>query len=236
MLGPQARRGIWGIVMQPDLPYRNRAEAGRLLAAALTRYRSKTDVVVLGLTRGGVPVAAEVASALAAPLDVVVVRKIGVPFQPELAMGAIAGDETQVLDRGLIHSIGLPNDEVKRVIARERAELERREQLYRAARPPLSLTGRTAILVDDGLATGSTMLAAVQFARKRQARRIVLAVPVASVEAIEKLREKVNDCVCLATPDPFFSVGDWYCNFLPTEDGEVLKLLEASGAPAAAGA
>lgn len=224
--------------MQPDLPYRNRAEAGRLLAGALAHYRSKPDVVVLGLTRGGVPVAAEVASALAAALDVIVVRKIGVPFQPELAMGAIAPDETQVLDSGLIHSIGLPNDEVDRVIARERAELERRERLYRAGRPPLSLNGRTAILVDDGLATGSTMLAAVQFARKRQAKRIVLAVPVASVEAVEKLQEKVDECVCLATPDPFFSVGDWYWNFLPTGDGEVMKLLEANakrpGAPAAA--
>jgi putative phosphoribosyl transferase len=224
--------------MKPDLPYRSRAEAGRLLAAALTHYRSKSDVVVLGLTRGGVPVAAEVANDLAAPLDVVVVRKIGVPFQPELAMGAIAGDDTQVLDSGLIRSLGLPTDEVQRVIARERAELERRERLYRAGLPPLRLSGRTAILVDDGLATGSTMLAAVQFARKRQAKRIVLAVPIGSVQAVENLREKVEECVCLATPDPFFSVGDWYCNFLPTGDGEVLKLLEASakrgGAPAAA--
>lgn len=224
--------------MQPDLPYRNRAEAGRRLAAALTQYRSQPEVVVLGLTRGGVPVAAEVASALGAPLDVVVVRKIGVPFQPELAMGAIAGDDTQFLDYGLIHSIGLPNDEVNRVIARERAELERRERLYRAGRPPLSLKGRIAILVDDGLATGSTMLAAVQFARKRQAKKIVLAIPVASVESVEKLRNKVDQCVCLETPDPFYSVGDWYGNFLPTEDAEVLKLLEANdkrgGAPAAA--
>jgi putative phosphoribosyl transferase len=224
--------------MQPDLPYRNRAEAGRLLAAALTRYRSKTDVVVLGLARGGVPVAAEVASALGVPLDVVVVRKIGVPLQPELAMGAIAGDETQVLDTRFIRSIGLPNDEVDRLVARERAELQRRERLYRAGRPPLNLNGRTTILVDDGLATGSTMLAAIQFARKRQAKRIVLAVPVASVEAVEKLREKVDECVCLAAPDPFFSVGDWYWNFLPTEDAEILKLLETNaqpgGAPAAA--
>lgn len=224
--------------MQPDLPYRNRAEAGRLLAAALTRYRAKTDVVVLGLTRGGVPVAAAVARALDAPLDVIVVRKIGAPFQPELAMGAIAGEGTQVLDNGLIHSLGLPNDEVNRFIARERVELERREELYRAGRPPLNLNARTTILVDDGLATGSTMLAAIQFARKRQAKRIVLAVPVASVEAIEKLREKVDECVCLATPHPFFAVGDWYWNFLPTEDDEVLKLLEENtkrgGASAAA--
>ena len=184
--------------------------------------------MVLGLTRGGVPVAAEVASALRAPLDVVVVRKLGVPFQPELAMGAIAGDDTQVLDRQLVHALDLTNRDVEAAIARERAELQRRERLYRGGRPALDLTEHTAILVDDGLATGSTMLAAAAFARKRQAKRIVMAVPVASVEALEKLREKVDECICLATPEPFFSVGDWYWNFLATEDAEVLRLLEES--------
>lgn len=212
--------------MPPDLPYRNRSEAGRLLAKELAHYKSKADVVVLGLTRGGVPVAAEVASALHAPLDVVVVRKIGVPFQPELAMGAIAGDGTQVLDTALIHALDLTNQEVEVVITREQAELKRRERLYRGGRPALDLKEHTAILVDDGLATGSTMLAAVAFTRKRLAKRIVMAVPVASVEAGEKLREKVDECVCLAAPEPFFSVGDWYWNFLPTDDAEVLKLLE----------
>ena len=184
--------------------------------------------MVLGLTRGGVPVAAEVASALRAPLDVVVVRKLGVPFQPELAMGAIAGDDTQVLDRQLVHALDLTNRDVEAAIARERAELQRRERLYRGGRPALDLTEHTAILVDDGLATGSTMLAAAAFARKRQAKRIVMAVPVASVEALEQLREKVDECICLATPEPFFSVGDWYWNFLATEDAEVLRLLEES--------
>lgn len=183
---------------------------------------------MLGLTRGGVPVAAEVASALEAPLDVVVVRKLGAPFQPELAMGAIAGDGTEVLDKELIHAFGLLDKDVAAVTTRERAELERREALYRRGRPALDLKERTAILVDDGLATGSTMLAAVAFARKRLAKRIVMAVPVASVEALERLREKVDECVCLATPDPFFSVGEWYWNFLPTADAEVLKLLEES--------
>jgi putative phosphoribosyl transferase len=212
--------------MKSDLRYQNRSEAGQLLARELARYKSKGDVVVLGLTRGGVPVAAEVASALQAPLDVVVVRKLGVPFQPELAMGAIAGDGIQVLDRELIHTIGLADQDIDAVITRERAELERRELLYRGGRPPLDLKEHTAILVDDGLATGSTMLAAVAFTRKRLAKRIVLAVPVASVEALEKLRKHVDECVCLAAPDPFYSVGTWYWNFLPTNDAEVLKLLE----------
>ena len=212
--------------MQPDLPYRNRAEAGRLLAAELAGYKSKAGVVVLGLTRGGVPVAAEVARALQAPLDAVVVRKLGVPFEPELAMGAIAGDNTEVLDQQLIQAMGLTEKDVAVAIRRERAEVERRERLYRGGRPRLDLKDRTAILVDDGLATGSTMLAAVAFARKRQAKRIVMAVPVASVEACEKLREKVDECVCLATPDPFFAVGEWYRTFLPTQDAEVIRLLE----------
>src|SRR5208337_1811330 len=214
--------------MQPNLPYRNRSEAGRLLAEALVHYKSKADVIVLGLTRGGVPVAAEVAKALRAPLDVVVVRKLGVPFQRELAMGAIAGDATQVVDKQLVHALDLTNEDVEAAITRERAEVERRERLYRGGRPALDLKERTAILVDDGLATGSTMLAAVAFARKRLAKRIVMAVPVASVEDVEKLREKVDECICLATPDPFFAVGDWYGNFLPTEDDEVLKLLKES--------
>jgi putative phosphoribosyl transferase len=214
--------------MKPDLPYENRREAGRLLATELAHYKSKPDVVVLGLTRGGVPVAAEVAGALQAPLDVVVVRKLGVPFQPELAMGAIAGDGTQVLDKDLVRMLGITEKDVNAVIAKERAELERRERLYRGGRPALDLQERTAILVDDGLATGSTMLAAVAFARKRLAQRIVMAVPVASIEAVEKLREKVDECVCLATPPAFFAVGLWYSDFLPVNDAEVIKLMEES--------
>jgi predicted phosphoribosyltransferase len=214
--------------MQIDLPYRNRSEAGRLLAEELANYKSKADVVVLGLPRGGVPVAAEVASALHAPLDVVVVRKLGVPFQPELAMGAIAGDDTQLIDKQLVHALDLTDEDVETAVTRERAELQRRERLYRGGRPMLDLKEHTVILVDDGLATGSTMLAAVAFARKRLAKRIVMAVPVASMEALEKLRKKIDECICLATPEPFFSVGNWYWNFLPTKDAEVLKLLEES--------
>lgn len=220
--------------MKTDLPYRNRTQAGRLLAAELTYYKSKPDVVVLGLTRGGVPVAAEVASALQAPLDVIVVRKLGVPFQPELAMGAIAGDGTQVLDKDLVHALGITEKRVDAVVAKEREELERRERLYRGGRPPLDLKERTAILVDDGLATGSTMLAAVAFARRRLAKWIVVAVPVASVDAVDKLRKKVDECVCLATPELFLAVGAWYENFLPVNDAEVMKLLEDSAKRAAA--
>ena len=212
--------------MKPDLPYRNRSEAGRLLAEHLGHYKSKADVVVLGLTRGGVPVAAEVASTLQAPLDVVAVRKLGVPFQPELAMGAIAGECTQVLDWELIHALDLSNRAVDAVTARERLELDRRERLYRGGQPALDLKERTAILVDDGLATGSTMLAAVAFTRKRLAKRIVLAVPVASVQALQKLSEKVDECVCLAAPDSFFAVGMWYRDCLPVNDAEVVRLLK----------
>ena len=212
--------------MELELPYRNRAEAGRLLAQKLAPYKSKPNVLVLGLTRGGVPVAAEVAAALQAPLDVVVVRKIGVPFDSELAMGAIAGDNTLVLDSELVRSLGLAGEDVEAAVARERAEVERREKVYRAGRSQLDLTRHTAILVDDGLATGATMLAAVAFARKRMANRIVMAVPVSSVEAREKLRQEVDECISLATPDPFWAVGEWYWNFLPVEDGEVVKLLK----------
>jgi putative phosphoribosyl transferase len=220
--------------MKPDLPYQNRTQAGRLLAAELAHYKSKPDIVVLGLTRGGVPVAAEVANALQAPLDVIVVRKLGVPFQPELAMGAIAGDGTQVLDKDLVHALGITDKRVDAVVAKEREELERREQLYRGGRPPLDLEERTAILVDDGLATGSTMLAAVAFARRRLAKWVVVAVPVASVDAVDKLREKVDECVCLATPQLFLAVGVWYQNFLPVNDADVMKLLEDNAKRAAA--
>lgn len=215
--------------MKPELPYRNRAEAGRLLADALAGYKSRADVLVLGLTRGGVPVAAEVARALEAPLDVIVVRKLGVPFEPELAMGAIAGDraglEAELLDEELIRSFRITPKEVDAIITKERAQVERRERLYRSGQAPLDLNQRTAILVDDGLATGSTMRAAVAFARKRSARRIVVAVPVAAREALEKVRGLVEECIALATPEPFFAVGEWYWNFLPVGDGDVTRLL-----------
>jgi len=214
--------------MKLDLPYRNRSEAGRFLAEALSHYKTKPDVMVLGLTRGGIPVAAEVALALGVPLDVIVVRKLALPSEPELAIGAIAGDGIQVLDQEFIRVLGLTDAEIVEVAASQRNELNRQEALYHGGRPPLELKERTAVLVDDGLATGSTMLAAVAFARKRAAKRVVIAVPIGSVAALKKLGGKADECVCLAAPDRFYAVGEWYWNFLPVSDDEVVKFLNDS--------
>jgi putative phosphoribosyl transferase len=213
--------------MTPALPYRNRSEAGRLLAVALDHYKCKSDVLVLGLARGGLAVASEVAGALQVPLDVLVVRKLGAPSQPELAIGAIARG-TRVLDERIIHELGISPYEIDVIMRREQAELERRERAYRAGQPPVDLKGRTVILVDDGLATGSTMFAAVRFAREQSPKEIVLAVPVASIEAIERLRAEVDRCVCLATPKWFYAVGAWYLDFPQVTDAQVKAILEAS--------
>jgi predicted phosphoribosyltransferase len=167
----------------------------------------------------------EVARALEAPLDVVVVRKLGVPGQPELAMGAIAGTYFQTLDEELIAALRIPRAEVQAVTANESAELLRREQLYRGGRPPLDVKGRTIVLVDDGLATGSTMFVAVRCVRSQQPCKIVVAIPVGSVQACRRLRKEADDCVCLATPHPFTSVGGWYTDFRQVTDGEVQTLL-----------
>jgi len=214
--------------MKPSLPFEDRSQAGRLLAEELDRYKSSDNVLVLGLARGGLPVAFEVAKALRAPLDVLVVRKLGVPGQPELAMGAIAVDGTRVLDEDIIRGLGISSEAVEAVAQREQKELERREELYRVGRPPLNLHGRTAILVDDGLATGSTMLAAIQFCKQLSPQRIVLAVPVASRTALEKLRPEVDECLCLAAPEFFYAVGLWYQDFPQTTDAVVKSLLEES--------
>ena len=173
--------------MTPVLPYRNRSEAGRLLAAELGRYKSGRDVLVLGLARGGLPVASEVASFLDAPLDVLVVRKLGAPIQPELAIGAITADGTRVLNEEIIRDLSISADSIDLITQREQAEVERRERAYRSGRPPLDLKDHIVILVDDGLATGSTMLAAVRFARQRSPKKVVLAVPVGSIQALEML-------------------------------------------------
>lgn len=214
--------------MTPVLPYRNRSEAGRLLAAELGRYKSGRDVLVLGLARGGLPVASEVANALDAPLDVLVVRKLGAPMQPELAIGALAADGARVLNREIIGELGLSAYSVDLITRREQAEVERRESVYRSGRPPLDLKDRIVILIDDGLATGSTMLAAVRFAKKRSPQKVVLAVPVASIQALEMLRPEVDECVCLATPDWFHAVGAWYRDFQQVTDAEVKTLLDQS--------
>ena len=214
-----------------QLPFADRDEAGRLLAAALSTRMLPGDVVVLALPRGGLPVGLQVAKKLNAPLDVVIVRKLGVPWQPELAMGAIASGSCQTLDRDLIRAMGIPRTEVDAVIDRETAEVERREKLYRQGRPALDLRGRTALLVDDGLATGSTMLVAARCARIVKPKKLLIAVPVGSVQACQRLKEEADECICLATPEPFVAVGQWYADFPQVNDSEVQRILEAGRMP-----
>lgn len=212
------------------LPFEDRAEAGRLLAREIsTRFASTVEngPVVVGLARGGVPVAFEVADRLQTPLEVIIVRKLGVPWQPELAMGAIAKG-TRVLDEPLIGYLGVSESEVEEVVKREEAEMNRREQLYRGGEPAIDLRGRVVILVDDGLATGSTMRAAVRAVRESRPARIVVAVPVGSKEASRRADAEADEVVCLATPDRFFAVGEWYREFEQVGDAEVEKLLRES--------
>jgi predicted phosphoribosyltransferase len=206
-------------------PFRDRAEAGRVLAEQLRRFAGRDDVVVLGLPRGGVPVAYEVARELGAPLDVFLVRKLGVPGHEELALGAIATGGTRVLNRELIEQLGLPPELIEAIEARERQELERRERAYRGDRPPPDLKGRTVILVDDGLATGSTMLAAVHAVRQYDPARVVVAVPVADPEVCASLEQVADEAVCAITPQPMRAVGMWYGDFSQTTDDEVRELL-----------
>jgi putative phosphoribosyl transferase len=211
----------------------DRRSAGRLLAARLEAYTRRSDVVVLGLPRGGIPVAFEVASALNAPLDVFVVRKLGVPFQPELAMGAIASGGVQVLNDEIVAMASITPEMVARAVSIEEHEIARRERLYRDGRPLLALTGKIVILVDDGLATGSTMKAAVEAVKRLQPARVIVAVPVAASESCRSLAQAVDDVICLQTPVPFSAVGLWYEDFSPTTDDEVRELLEqASFGPA----
>ncbi len=203
----------------------DRSDAGRKLAAALSRYAGNTNVHVLGLPRGGVPVAFEVALALRAPLDVFIVRKLGVPSQPELAMGAVATGGVRVLNQEVIAQLGIPPDVVDHVAAVEQIEIERRERSYREGRPAPTLEGRIAILIDDGLATGSTMRAAAAAVRLQRPASTVIAVPVAAATTLEVLRGDADEIVCLATPSQFFAVGQWYRDFAQTSDGEVRNLI-----------
>ncbi len=209
-----------------QLPFRDRAEAGRLLGAELASRNFPKDSIVLALPRGGVPVGFEVARALGLTLDVVVVRKLGVPWQPELAMGAIASSGVRILHEKLIRQQGIPLEEIARVAAREEQEVERRELLYRGNRAPLDLRNRPVILVDDGLATGSTMLAAVKCTKSLQPSAVIVAVPLASRQASAHIRDEADDFVCLATPTPFIAVGEWYEDFHQTSDAEVRELLQ----------
>jgi predicted phosphoribosyltransferase len=208
--------------------FRDRVDAGRQLAEQLTKYAGRSDVIVLGLPRGGIPVAQEVATRLKAPLDVFLVRKLGVPGHPEIAMGAIAAGGIEVLSRDLILDLQIPHALVEQVAVRERLELERRDTLYRSGRRPAVVRDRTVILVDDGLATGSTMHAAILALRQQAPARIVVAVPVGARETCEQLRRLADEVVCVSTPEPFRAVGLWYEQFTQTSDEEVIRLLGAA--------
>ena len=212
--------------------FRNRSEAGKATAALLARYANRGDVLVLALPRGGVPVAAEVAAALHAPLDVFLVRKLGVPGHEELAMGATASGGVLVLNHDVLRSLGLGMDTVDRVAERERLEIERRERAYRGNRPAAPISGRTVILIDDGLATGATMRAAAEAVRAQQPARLIVAVPVAAPPTCEEFRDLVDEVLCAVTPEPFYAVGQWYEDFSQTTDEEVRALLAHAPDPA----
>lgn len=215
--------------------FQDRADAGRRLAEKLTGYAGRADVVVLALPRGGVPVGAEVARALGAPLDVFLVRKLGVPGHEELAMGAIASGGVRVVNETVARQLGIPADVVDAAAEREGQELARREAAYRDGRPAPDVRGKTVILVDDGLATGSTMRAAVAAVRRARPAAVVVAVPVGSAETCADFRGEADVVVCAEEPEPFFAVGTWYDDFSQTTDDEVRELL-AQAAPAATGA
>jgi putative phosphoribosyl transferase len=207
--------------------FRDRAEAGADLAEALRHYQGRSDVVVLGLPRGGVPIAGEVARRLDAPFDVFVVRKLGVPGHEELAMGAIASGGVRFANRDVVESLGIPETVIDAVARLEQVELDRREHLYRGDRAPLSLQNKTVILVDDGVATGSTMRAAIRAARQRQPARVVVAAPVGAPSTCVELANEADEVVCVRMPDPFVAVGLWYADFTPTSDEEVRDVVES---------
>lgn len=209
--------------------FRDRRHAGRVLAHKLGAFADHEDVIVLALPRGGVPVAHEVARALGAPLDLLVVRKLGIPWNEEYAMGAIASGGEQWLDEFVLRELAIPARAVEQVTQRERRELERREQAYRGGRPAPELHGRRVILVDDGLATGATMRVAVRAARRQHPARVVVAVPVAAPEACELLRAEADQVVCAQVPTAFLGVGRWYLDFSQTSDQEVCELLADQG-------
>ena len=206
--------------------FQDRTDAGQELAARLTKYANRPDVLVLALPRGGVPVAYEVAKKIGAPLDVFLVRKLGVPGHEELAMGAIASGGVRVINEDVVRFLNIPDEVIDAVAADEQQELERRGSAYRDERPPPDVKGRVVILIDDGLATGSTMRAAAAALRKQGPARIVVAVPVSAPETCNEFRSEVDEVVCAVTPEPFRGVGLWYKDFSQTTDEEVRELLE----------
>jgi putative phosphoribosyl transferase len=209
--------------------FKDRSDAGRQLAATLSHYAGRDDVLVLALPRGGVPVGYEVAEALGAPLDVFLVRKLGTPGHEELAMGAIASGGVRVLNDRVIRAIRPSEEVIARVEALERRELERREKEYRGGRPPLDVRGKTVILVDDGLATGSTMRAAVDALRRLDPAWVVVAVPVGAAETCDEFEGEADEAICAQEPEPFHAVGVWYDDFTQTTDDEVRELLDRAG-------
>src|SRR5213593_4548890 len=206
--------------------FRERYDAGRQLAARLRSYAGRDDVVVLALPRGGVPVAYEVARALQAPLDVFLVRKLGAPGYEELAMGAIATGGVRVFNDEVIQHLGVPEAWIEATIAEQEEELQRREKLYRGDRPPIEIENRNVILVDDGLATGASMRAAVRALRQRHPASIIVAVPIGSRDTCDQFRAEVDEVICGRMPEPFHAVGAWYLDFTQTSDEEVRELLD----------
>jgi putative phosphoribosyl transferase len=210
--------------------FRNREEAGQRLASRLSKYGSRDDVIVLGVPRGGIPVAFEVATALHLPLDIFVLRKLGVPGHEELAFGAVGSGGVRVLNSRVVQELGISQLDIASVTSAEREELERRERLYRGNRPPLDVLGRTVILVDDGIATGASLMAATHALRKMKPAAIVLATPIAPRTTCDRLRREVDEVVCVEMPEPFYGVGQFYDDFSQVSDEDVNQLLErASG-------
>jgi putative phosphoribosyl transferase len=214
--------------------FSNRSDAGRLLAQYLTQYSGRDDVVVLGIPRGGVPVAFEVATKLHAPLDILLVRKIGAPEQKEFAIGAVASGGVRILNQELIEKLRIPREHLTIMIAAQEAELHRREQLYRGAAPHIPVRGKTVILVDDGIATGSSMLAALSALRSLAPARIVVATPVSARDAADQIEPLADEFICLLKPRNFFAIGEFYEDFAPTQDADVRTLLQRAANSTAA--
>jgi putative phosphoribosyl transferase len=212
--------------MQEDVIFENRTDAGRRLARLLAEYSNRRDVIVLGIPRGGVPIAFEVATVLKAPLDVVVSRKLGVPWQEELAFGAVASGGVRILDTEIVEALGIPDSEIERITAAVKMEVERRERAYRGDRPPLEVERFTVILVDDGIATGASMRAAISALRQLKPARLVVAVPVAPVTTCNRLRREADQLVCVHMPESFLAIGQFYEDFSQVTDAEVSNLLQ----------